>query len=152
MRKFYSFVICLTTLLCGLTNSAWADELTVADGSATHAELPIYGYYADTGFKNQFVYSSSLLSGIASGTTITGISFYSATSTLSVGTTAKIVVRLAEISESTFSSASYFTPSFTEVYNGNFNTLTTSGSDKLLVLDFGENTYTYNGGNLMDIT
>ena len=149
-RRFRALKV-LTVLLLILTvgvGNVFGDELTVADGTSTNAELPVYGWYADTGFKNQFIYSSSLLSGIAEGSTISGISFYSATSTLIVGTTAKIVVRVAEISNATFSSATYYTPVLTEVYNGNFNTLTTSGSDKLLVLDFSTE-YEYNGGNLL---
>ena len=153
LKKLYLFLTLLTAFLWLGTGTMRGETLTVADGAATNAEIPVYGWYADTGFKNQFIYSASLLSDIAEGSTITGISFYSATSTLIVGTTAKIVVRLTEVSSETFSSAAYLSPTapstFEEVYNGNFNTLTTSGSDKLLVLDFGDNTYTYNGGNLL---
>ncbi len=150
MKKLNFLTLLLTVLFClpWTITAAHADELTVADGTDTNEYLPVYGWYADTGFKNQFIYSSSRLSGIPEGSTISGISFYSATSTLIVGTTAKIVVRIAEISNTTFSSATYYTPTFTEVYNGNFNTLTTSGSDKLLVLNFSSE-YEYNGGNLL---
>ena len=147
LKKLYSFLTLLTAFLCLGTGNAWGDELTAADGSTTNEYLPIYGYYADTGFKNQFIYSSSDLSTMNGGE-ITSIAFYSATSTLTYGTTAKIVVRLAEISSATFASAAYLTPTMTEVYNGNFNTVTTSGSDKLLVLDFSS-AYVYNGGNLL---
>ena len=141
------FVICLT-LLSGFSSNVRADELTVANGNSTNEYLPVYGWYADTGFKNQFIYSSGLLSDMADGT-ISSMAFYSATSTLTVGTTAKIIVRIAEVANTTFASASYISPaSFTEVYNGIFNTLTTSGSDKLLVIPFSVE-YVYGGGNLL---
>ena len=60
MRKkltyFYSLLLTALFLLPWSGMKATPSTLTVADGTATNEYLPIYGYYADTGFKNQFIY------------------------------------------------------------------------------------------------
>ncbi len=140
MRKFYSFVICLTTVLCGLSTRAWADELTVADGSATNEYLPIYGYYADTRFQNQFIYPAADLDDMSGGT-ITGLTFHSSAATLTFNGSPAITVKLAEVEQTTLSGI--LSPEFTTVYVGAFN-----ATSNLLTLNFS-NSYTYEGGDLL---
>lgn len=140
MRKFYTFVILLTAMLCGLTNRAWGADLTVADGSATNEYLPIYGYYADTRFKNQFIYPAADLDEMSGGT-ITGLTFHSSAATLTFNGSPAITVKLAEVEQTTLSGI--LSPEFTTVYVGAFN-----ATSNLLTLNFS-NSYTYEGGDLL---
>lgn len=117
MRKFYSFVLILTAALCGFSNSAWGEELLVADGSATSANVPIYGYYADmSGTTSQVLYLSSDVEDLANGT-ITSLKFYS--NAASKSWTGTFSVKLAEVEVATLSGL--LTPDFTEVYRGSLS-------------------------------
>ena len=117
MRKFYSFVLILTAALCSFSNSACGEELTFADGSATSANVPLYGYYADmSGTTSQVLYLSSDVEDLANGT-ITSLKFYS--SAASKSWTGTFSVKLAEVDVATLSGL--LTPDFTEVYRGSLS-------------------------------
>ena len=126
-------------LVCS-TNIVRADELIVADGTTTNEMLPIYGYYADTRFTNQFIYPAADLADMADGT-IKGVTFHSFLETLTFNGSGQITVKLAEVEQTTLSAL--LTPDFTTVYVGGFNV-----ADYELPLAFSAD-YTYNGGNLL---
>ncbi len=149
MRKFYSFVILLTAMLCGLTNSAWGETMTVADGSVTNSYIPIYGLYIDESPKEhmQILYPSSDLEDMSGGT-ITGLTYYSGTATQAWGTNV-CLVQIAEVNDNTMPSSSFLSGSFSTVYEGHLGV----SSNQMNITFPSSNYYSYGGGNLLiDIT
>ncbi len=143
IKKFYLSILTLTALLWLGSGTMWADELTVADGTATNAGVPICGNYADTkGMRSQVVYPASLLSELANGT-ISKVKFYSSTASKTFSSTFE--VRLSEISASTLSG--FNTDGGTVVYTGS---LVLSGSEMEITFD---TPFEYSGENnlLLDI-
>ena len=143
IKKSYLSILTLTALLWLGAGNAWGDELTVADGTATNAGVPICGNYADTkGMRSQVVYPASLLSELANGT-ISKVKFYSSTASKTFSSTFE--VRLSEISASTLSG--FNTDGGTVVYTGS---LVLSGSEMEITFD---TPFEYSGENnlLLDI-
>ena len=135
-------LLTLFTLLVGVS-PAWADNLTIANGTSTSAYIPFYGNYADTnGALSEFVVPAASLASI-SGKEITKLTFYTSTASTKVFTST-FKVYLKEIAESVYeSSAAFGSTDATTVYTG---PLDATGST--MVIDFTTN-YTYNGGNLL---
>lgn len=133
----------LTLLLALIGLSAYADELTVYDGTATNSHIPFYGLYADYGMRNQFIIPANQLTNM-NGCDITKLTFYSSNKE-SQSYDEGVTVYLKEVSYTTFSS----TPTFEEwnsmsaVYTG-----TISVSNSQMVIDL-TSPYSYEGGNLM---
>ena len=135
MKKLFSLLAAAL-----LTCSLYAGEITVADGTTTNDNLPVYGFYADTGFSTQFIYPASSLANI-DGSNITAIQFFSAKSSVAFPN-GEVTVKLAEVEQTTLS-ALMNDASFQKVYQGSFDVV-----DGLLVFTFSE-PYAYNGGNLL---
>lgn len=95
--------------------SLQAGELTVADGSATNASLPVCTYYFDLGFQGQMLYNADELASLATNP-ISGLTFYANATDVTFGA-GTISVKMAEVEESALSSSA-LTPEFTEVYSG----------------------------------
>lgn len=127
------------------TNPAWADEITVYDGTATNSYLPLCGYYADSkGTISEFIVPSSQLTAL-NGMAIKQLTFYlSQPANASFGN-ASFNVYLEEVTGSNYddSSGSQLTESKTLVYAG---ALDATGST--MEIPFTNN-YTYKGGNLL---
>lgn len=107
----------LIALLLAVTciGGVHAGELTVADGNATNASLPLCTYYFDLGFQGQMLYSADDLAGLA-GSPITGLTFYANATDVSFGA-GTVSVKLAEVDETALTTTA-LTPAFTEVYSG----------------------------------
>ena len=136
MKKIYSLLF--STLL---TLSVFAGDITVADGTETNSYLPVYGFWADTGFSSQFIYSASSLSGLEAGSKISALQFYSS-KTSTAFPNGEITIRLADVEQTTISS--YIDDSkFQTVYKGAFEI-----KNGVLAFVLSE-AYTYNGGNLL---
>ena len=87
----------MTFLLMALAiPQAKADELLVADGTATNNLVPLYGYYWDTGFKTTMVYPASMLSDMSNGT-INSITFYANSETYTALRGGAVKVSLGEV-------------------------------------------------------
>jgi len=124
-----------------LTLSVSAGDITVADGTATNASLPVCSYYFDTDFHGQMLYDKAELTA-AANSSISTITFYSSTSAQAWGA-ATVSVKLAEVDATALSGL--LEPTFTEVYAGTCSivggeltfTLTTpfaySGTKNLLI-------------------
>ena len=79
LRLVWAFILSLTSV------SAWSqDTLTVYDGTATNGYVPIYGFYADSYLKAEFVMSSDVLSDM-SGSNINSLTFYASQTNVSWG-------------------------------------------------------------------
>ena len=113
------------TLLMMLTTAttAWADELTVYDGTTTQNYVP-YIYFWDDYSKSQYIIPATALSDMAGGE-ISAITLYS-TLTASQTTKSEADVYLMEVDYSSFSGTASFKPKSqaTIVYQGklSFNT------------------------------
>ena len=150
MKHFFSFrkakllLTALMLLVTGGVSPTWADELTVAEGTATNEYLPLHGYYADAnGTASEFIIPGSDLTDMQ-GKVIEQLTFY-IYSAANKKYGATFNVYLEEVTGENYddSSASQLTASKTLVYTG---ILDADGST--LVIPF-DTEYTYNGGNLI---
>ena len=138
MKKVFLF---LTMLLFAFVGTMRAESLTVCDGTATNAYIPVYGYNGDTnGNQSEFVIPADQLTAMA-GCEITKMTFYVSTSA-GAAWTATFKVYMTEI-EGTTLSAMVGPTGCTQVYQG---TLDATGST--MVIEFDES-YIYGGGNLV---
>lgn len=104
MKKIY-FLLLLTMLIGFSTIPLSAQQtLTVHNGTATNAYVPVYGYYADAYLKAEFVIPASDLTDIAtSNDPIISMTFYASEANVSWGN-ANFQVFLSEITETSLSS------------------------------------------------
>lgn len=139
MKKICTFV---TAMLMAM--GMYAGELTVADGTATNASLPVCSYYFDFGFHSQMLYGAEIVDAVA-GSPITSLTFYSSTSEQAWGV-ATLSVKLAEVSETELT-VTPLSPEFTEVFSGSCSIV---GGE--LIIDF-TTPFTYSGTQnlLLDI-
>ncbi|MBP3739934.1 MAG: fibronectin type III domain-containing protein [Bacteroidales bacterium] len=140
MKKFLRTLMLMAAMLLPFASQA-QETLTVANGTVTNDYVPIYGYYTDSYLRAQTIYPASYLSDMA-GSQITGLTFYAENSSVSWGS-ASFVVKLTEVSVSSFSSSSYNEATSTTVFSGQ---LSISGGQ--MTIDFNT-PYEYNGGNLL---
>ena len=127
-------------LLLAFTGFVRADELTVHDGTATNAYVPVYGFYADAYLKCEMVYPASELS-VMNGGQISSMAF-GISSPATEAWTATFEVFVKEVSDATISDFTGTTGA-TTVYTG-----TLDGTGSTMTVNFTA-PYTYNGGNLL---
>lgn len=131
----------LTLLLAFIGMNAYADELTVYDGTSLNNHIPFFGVYADYGMRNQFIIPANQLTDM-NGCDITKLTFYSNTESQSYDE--GVTVYLKEVNYTTFSSATFEEwSSMTTVYTG---TISVSNNQMDINLT---SPYSYGGGNLM---
>lgn len=129
----------LVALCCHTAESA--ETLTVYDGTNTSNYLPVYGWGVDTQETTcEFVIPKGQLGAMEDGT-ISALTFY-LSSNAAAAWTATIQVYLKEISATTLTGITGPSTS-TVVYTG---TLDASGTEMTVTFN---NSYTYNGGNLL---
>lgn len=147
LRKSKWLLLTLLTMIVGGVNSAWADELTVYDGTETNEYVPTYGYCGDYATKGEIIIPSTEISSM-SGNIITGLTFYlSSSSGIGfIGNSSSVIkVFLKEVSESAFASTSFYGYAESDVvYSG---TLSVSDDYKMTVTF--DKAYNYSGGNLL---
>ncbi len=122
------------------------NTLTVADGTTTNSNVPIYGLWADAYLRCQTIYTAGLLDAAATGYglnggTITSLTYY-LSSTASEAWTGTWEVKLMEVTNSTLTGFVDMTDA-TTVYTG-----TLDGTSSPLTITFST-PYTYQGGNLL---
>ena len=141
---------------CGGTSSTWSDvaEFTPTNfvdytynstATSSTSYNPFYGYYANNATnQSQFVIPAAELAEIAGGT-IRSITYYTSNTTTTTDWGGVIFdVYMAEVENSTFSSATFVNwDDLTNVYTG-----TVSLSNGMMTITFDQE-YTYNGGNLL---
>lgn len=127
----------------GGTSSAWADELTVYNGTGSSTYYPVHGNYADTsGSLSEYIIPSSALSDMT-GCTISKMSFY-ISSVAAAKWTSTFTVYMKEIENSSYESSSAIGDAgATVVYVGVLD-----GTASTMDVNFTNN-YDYNGGNLL---
>ncbi len=138
MKKlFYSLVLCVIAAL-----PAFAQEtVTVYDGDATNAYVPVYGFYADAFNKCEYIMPADDLSELT-GSTITKMVWYMTTPPEAVWG-GNFQVYLKEVDENVASTSFYGTDGATLVFEGPLD-----GTSGTLEIEFA-NDFTYEGGNLL---
>jgi len=135
-KKIFSLLV----LLAAAVSGAWAEELTVYDGTTTNGYVPFYGFYADAYLKCEFVMPASELSDM-SGAEINAMTFYaSSPATAQWGSTVQVFMK--EISETTLNNYTGISDA-TIVYEGLLD-----GTQSTMTVNF-DTPYTYGGGNLL---
>ncbi len=150
MKKIYSLIISCVMLICA--GSAWGDELTVANGTATNSNVPVWGNWCDNDLHNQLIYPASLLTSMQNKN-ITSMTFY-LSSSAAAAWTSTFTIGLAEVEESAIANnggywATYYhnSAATTVVYSGSLD-----GTGTTIVITFSSPFY-YEGGNLLfDLT
>ena len=81
--------------------AAQATEWTAADGTANCEYAPVYGYNFETDQHNQMQYPAAELTGLAAGTEITGVKFYTSTPTTVNALGGSVTISLANMDDVT---------------------------------------------------
>ena len=138
MKKlFYSLVLCVIAAI-----PAFAQEtVTVYDGDATNAYVPVYGFYADAFNKCEYIMPADDLSELT-GSTITKMVWYMTTPPEAVWG-GNFQVYLKEVDANACGDAFMGTDGATLVFEGPLD-----GTSGTLEIEFA-NDYTYEGGNLL---
>ena len=146
MQKFLRSLMLVAAMALPFASQA-QNTLTVADGTATNAYVPVYGLYVDDFVRCQTIYPANEIEAAATtvgmtGGTITGLSYYLSSSATDSWGTATFVVNIKEVTATTLTAFVDMTDA-TTVYTGS---LDATGS----TMDITFTTpYTYQGGNLL---
>ena len=139
MKKLLSFLLTALIGLSSLTLSA--QSVTVANGNATNAYIPVYGYWMDASQHNQIIYPESMLTELV-GENINTMMFY-LSSEPSNSWTSSVTLSMGITTNASFSSTTHDQTPLSQVYSGNFSI---SNGVLTFILD---SAFTYNGGNLL---
>ena len=134
----------LLTMLCSLTG-AWANELTVYDGTVTNRNIPAYIFYFDDFTRSQFVIPASDLANMAGGN-INALKFYTNKQNVPYTTVSTVDVYLMEVGYTTMTGLEP-KANGTIVYQGTLD-IVSEGEGGSLTIDF-DTPYAYGGGNLL---
>jgi hypothetical protein len=96
MKKLFTLIA-----VAAMAFAAQADEWTAADGTAKGEFAPVYGYNFETEQHNQMQYPAAELTGMAEGTQITGIKFYTSTPNEVNALGGSVTISLANMGEAT---------------------------------------------------
>ncbi len=145
MQKFLRTLM-LAALLLPFVSQA-QNTLTVANGTATNTNVPIYGLYVDELLRCQTIYPATEIAASATdffmaGGTITGMTYYLSTPATASWGNASFVVKIKEVAATTLSAFVDMTDA-TTVYSGALD-----GTQSTLAITFAT-PYTYQGGNLL---
>lgn len=131
----------LLALFAGGVNSAWADEVTVYNGTNTNANIPFYGLYVDERlYHTEYIVPASDISDISAGSSITKMKLYTNVTNHNYNGNFQIFLEETDLT----ALSAYSKTSTAPVYEG---TLSTNASNEIEI-DF-TNEYTYTGKNLL---
>ena len=123
------------------TGGGFSGELTVADGTQTSSNVPVYGLWMDDYTRSEMIYPAEMLEGMVGGD-ITSLKYYISSSATGPWTGDVFNVYMMEVEATTMSS--FYTSAGAQiVYTGG---LDGQGSDMVINLT---DSYHYNGGNLL---
>jgi len=130
------------TLTRNVTFTAqWANRILVNDGTVSNEYLPVYGFWADSNSKGQFIIPAVDLTGMIGGT-ITGLTFYASEENVSWGD-AQFEVYMLEVEDTTISSLTDWN---TMTLVRNAGSLSIDNHEMSVTLD---SPFVYQGGNLL---
>lgn len=96
MKKFLTLIT-----VAAMAFAAQATEWTAADGTDTNEYAPVYGYNFETDQHNQMQYPAAELTGIAAGSEITALKFYTSTPDAVNALGGTVTVSLGNMEEAT---------------------------------------------------
>ena len=96
MKKYFTLIA-----VAAMAFAAQATEWTAADGTTTSEYAPVYGYNFETNQHNQMQYPAAELTGIAAGSEITSVKFYTSTPDAVNALGGTVTVSLANMEEAT---------------------------------------------------
>ena len=96
MKKFFTLIA-----VAAMAFAAQAAEWTAADGTSTDEYAPVYGYNFETDQHNQMQYPAAELTGMAAGSEITSVKFYTSTPDAVNALGGTVTVSLANMEEAT---------------------------------------------------
>lgn len=141
LRKSKLLLLTLLAAFAGGVSPAWAEEVTVYDGTITNANIPFCGLYVDEKlYHTEYIIPATDLSAISSGSSITKLKLYTNVASHTYGGTFQIYLEETELTALT----AYSKTSTTPVYEGGLSSNASSEIEIELT-----NSYTYNGGNLL---
>ncbi|MBR4487416.1 MAG: choice-of-anchor J domain-containing protein [Bacteroidales bacterium] len=138
----------LGILLCiGVGQKAWGQETLTVNGNntTTNSYVPIYGYWADSQSKCEFIIPSGMISEMA-GSNISAMKFYLSSSSSYNQISATFNVFVKEVSQTTLTGYTGSTGA-TTVFNQTI-TINTSASNVEYNIPFSSD-FAYQGGNLL---
>ena len=144
LRKSKLLLLTLLAMIAGGVSPAWADELTVNDGTDTNQYIPVFGNYVDTqNTISEFIIPADRLEDLTGGT-ISGMTFYLSSPQTGAWGSAVFEVYIKEVTAASYESTSANTEGTnTVVYSGSLD-----GSQSTMGVTFSNN-YVYGGGNLL---
>ena len=142
MKKRITLLLAVLLALLLHVPQVNADELLVADGTATNDYVPVYGWYVDQIQHSQFIYPAELLEEMGEGATISQMQFYCSQTSISWGN-AQWVVKVAGTGDASFSSAAFKSADFQTVYTGSLGV-----TGNLMTVTFST-PFVYHGENLL---
>ena len=144
LKKSRWLLFTLLALFAGMS-PAWADELTVNDGTTTNAYIPINGTWVDTeGITSEFIIPSETLEDIV-GATLTKMSFYVSTAAIWEPTFKVYIKEVNQTVYAIYGGSVIGDTDATIVYEG---TLTPKTAGSTMDVTFTTN-YIYGGSNLL---
>ena len=139
-KKIFMFLVAMLS-----TTGAWADELTVFDGTAINHNVPANIYYFDDFTRSQYVIPASELSSVA-GNNITSLKYYTTSDNVPYTTVSSVIVYLKEVNYTAISA--YENPDdCTTVYSGTLDIVSTDKGGEMTI-EFDQ-PFEYSGGNLL---
>jgi len=126
--------------------SAYKDFTYQEGATSSTSTIPFYGYYANNATKGQILIPASYFPTQMNDATVRRLTFYTTSSyaTADWGD-AEFDVLVAEVDETSFATTAFFDwNDMTTVYSGKL-----SVSDQQMVIELGDHSFTYNGGNLL---
>lgn len=147
MKKFFYFYSLLLTAFLWLgSGTMWGDELTVANGTKTTYQTPVYGYYCDRYVRSQIIYPASMLTSM-NGNNITAMTFYFETpSSNALSSTFQLYLKEVASTTTALSTSWMDMTGATKVFEGTIEANNTT--TKTLVIEF-DTPFSYNGGSLI---
>ena len=144
LTYFYSLL--LTALFLLPWNGAKAETLTVANGTKTTYQTPVYGYYCDRYVRSQIIYPASMLTSM-NGNNITAMTFYFETpSSNALSSTFQLYLKEVASTTTALSTSWMDMTGATKVFEGTIEANNTTTNT--LVIEF-DTPFSYNGGSLI---
>ena len=141
MKRQITLLALLAALLLPAVGASAQEEMTVANGTTTNSNLPVWGLWLDNNTHTQSIYPASMLDELV-GSNIQQLTWYLSSLPASVWTS-QFTVRLMTTTASSFTTTFADVSDATVVYTG---TLTVENSQITIEL---EEPFTYDGDNLL---
>ena len=146
MKKFFILIA-----VAAMAFAAQANDWTAADGTDTGEYAPVYGYNYETDQHNQMQYPAAELTGLAVGTEITAMKFYTSTPDEVNALGGSVMVSLANIEAATAWSVDgygYISGNLLDVAVTKVATVTPTAEEGVWTITF-DSPFTYTGGALL---